>query len=159
MAELVGVDRALVQALNQAAQPQPLRLLVLLVATVLAAGPALLLAVLAVQALRRRDPASLAVVVLAGLGGAAALGLNQLAGHLYFRPRPYWALPVVQAIGGRAGDSSFFSDHTTIAAAATAGCLLLSRRWGWPPPAPPCWSPWGGSPSAPTTPPTWPSPC
>ena len=128
MAELVLVDRALVQALNHAAQPQPLRLLVLLVATVLAAAPALLLAVLAVQALRRRDPAALAMIVLAGLGAAAALGLNQLAGHLYFRPRPYWALPV-QAIGGRAGDSSFFSDHTTIAAAAT-GCLLLSRRWG-----------------------------
>jgi undecaprenyl-diphosphatase len=129
MAELVVVDRALVQALNHAAQPQPLRLLVLVVATVLAAGPVLLLAVLAVQALRRHDPASLAVVVLAGLG-AAALGLNQLAGHLYFRPRPYWALPAVHAIGGRAGDSSFFSDHTTIAAAAATGCLLLARRWG-----------------------------
>jgi hypothetical protein len=44
MAEPVLVDRALVQALNHAAQPQPLRLLVLLVATVLAAVPALLLA-------------------------------------------------------------------------------------------------------------------
>ena len=64
MAELVRVDRALVQALNHAAQPQPLRLLVLLVATVLAAVPALLLAGLAIQALRRRDPASLAVVTL-----------------------------------------------------------------------------------------------
>ena len=31
MAELVVVDRALAQALNHAAQPQPLRLLVLLV--------------------------------------------------------------------------------------------------------------------------------
>jgi hypothetical protein len=89
-----------------------------------------MLAVLAVRAVRQRDPASLAVVIIAGLGGAAALGLNQLAGHLYFRPRPYWALPQVHAIGGRAGDSSFFSDHTTIAAAAAAGCLLLARRWG-----------------------------
>jgi membrane-associated phospholipid phosphatase len=130
MAELAVVDRALVQALNHAAQPQPLRLLILLAATALAAVPALLLAGLAIQALRHRDPASLTVVVLAGLGGAAALGLNQLAGHLYFRPRPYWALPLVHAIGGRAGDSSFFSDHTTIAAAAAAGCLLMSRRWG-----------------------------
>jgi hypothetical protein len=34
------------------------------------------------------------------------------------------------AIGGRAGDSSFFSDHTLVAAAAATGCLLLSRRWG-----------------------------
>jgi hypothetical protein len=73
MAELVGVDRALAQALNHAAQPQPLALLALLVATFLAAGPALLLAVLAIQALRRRDPASLAVVVLTGLGEAAVL--------------------------------------------------------------------------------------
>jgi undecaprenyl-diphosphatase len=130
MAELVVVDQHLVQALNHAAQPQPLRLLVLAAATFLAAAPALLLAVLAVQGLRRRDPASLAVIVLTAVGGAAALGLNQLAGHLYFRPRPYWALPAVHAIGGRAGDSSFFSDHTTIAAAAATGCLLLSRRWG-----------------------------
>jgi undecaprenyl-diphosphatase len=130
MAELVVVDWALVQALNHAAQPQPLRLLVLLAATAMAAGPPLLLAVVAVQGLRRRDPASLAVAVLTAVGGVAALGLNQLAGHLYFRPRPYWALPAVHAIGGRAGDSSFFSDHTTIAAAAATGCLLLSRRWG-----------------------------
>jgi membrane-associated phospholipid phosphatase len=130
MAEGVVVDRALVQALNHAAQPQPLRLLVLLVATVLAAGPALLLAILAVQGLRRRDPASLAVVVLTAVGGAAVLGLNQLAGHLYFRPRPYWALAAVHPIGGRAGDSSFFSDHTTIAAAAATGCLLIAPRWG-----------------------------
>ena len=39
MAELDLVDRALVQALNHDAQPQPLRLLVLATATVLAAGP------------------------------------------------------------------------------------------------------------------------
>jgi hypothetical protein len=74
MTELIVVDRALVQALNHAAQPQPLRLLVLLVATVLAAAPALLLAVLAIQALRRRDPASLAVVALTGLGGPPPWG-------------------------------------------------------------------------------------
>ncbi|HYY78082.1 MAG TPA: hypothetical protein VFD04_02710, partial [Actinomycetes bacterium] len=88
MAELVVWDRALVRALNHAAQPQPLRLLVLLAATALAAGPPLLLAALAVRAVRHRDPTSLAVALLAGLGAAAALGLNQLAGHLYFRPRP-----------------------------------------------------------------------
>ena len=130
MAELVVWDRALVRALNHAAQPQPLRLLVLLAATALAAAPPLLLAALAVRAVRHRDPTSLAVALLAGLGGAAALALNQLAGHLYFRLRPYWALPTVHAIGGRAGDSSFFSDHTTIAAAAATGCLLIARRWG-----------------------------
>jgi hypothetical protein len=28
------------------------------------------------------------------------------------------------------GDSSFFSDHTTIAAAAATGCLLIAPRWG-----------------------------
>lgn len=64
MAELVAVDRALVQVLNHAARPQPLCLLILVAATILAAAPALVLAVLAVQALRRRDPAALAVVVL-----------------------------------------------------------------------------------------------
>jgi membrane-associated phospholipid phosphatase len=159
MAELVLVDRALVQALNHAAQPQPFRVLVLLAATVRAAAPALLLAILAVQALGGRDLASLAVVVLAGLGGAAALGLNQLAGHLYFRPRPYWALPAVHAIGGRAGDSSFFSDHTLVAAAAATGCLLLSRRWGLAAAGASLLVALGRVAIGPHYPPTWPSPC
>jgi hypothetical protein len=140
MAELVVVDRALVQALNHAAQPQPLRLLILLAATALAAVPALLLAGLAVRALRHLDPASLTMAVLAALGGAAALGLNQLAGHLYFRPRHYWALPAMHAIGARAGDSSF-SPTTPPSPLPPRPAACSSRAAGaLPPPAPPSWS-------------------
>jgi hypothetical protein len=71
MAELVGVDRALAQALNHAAQPQPLALLALLVATFLAAGPALLLAVLGHRPQRR--PAQ-----LVGAAPSHRLGQGQL---------------------------------------------------------------------------------
>jgi hypothetical protein len=52
MAEGVVVDRALVQALNHAAQPQPLRLLALLIASALAAAPALGIFAGCVQAAR-----------------------------------------------------------------------------------------------------------
>jgi PAP2 superfamily len=49
---------------------------------------------------------------------------------LYFRLRPYWALPTVHPIGPRSGSSSFFSTHATLAAAVAVGALLIARRWG-----------------------------
>ncbi|HZD67790.1 MAG TPA: phosphatase PAP2 family protein [Actinomycetes bacterium] len=127
---MLPVDRALVESLNRIAQHQPLRLAALVAATYLVVVPIAILLAVAVMALRRRDTHRLAVAILAGLGAAGALGLNQLAGHLYFRLRPYWGLPAVHAIGSRGGDSSFFSDHATLAAAATVGVLLVNRRWG-----------------------------
>jgi hypothetical protein len=51
----------------------------------------------------------LRLAALGAAGAAGALGLDQLAGHLYFRRRPYWALPTVHPIGPRSGSSSFFS--------------------------------------------------
>ncbi len=125
-----SVDRAIVEFANRAAQHQPQRLAALVAAKYLVVVPIVILLGVAVTALRRRDTHALAVAVLAGLGAAGALGLNQLAGHLYFRLRPYWALPAVHAIGTRGGDSSFFSDHATLVAAASAGALLINRRWG-----------------------------
>src|SRR6266567_3883127 len=59
-------------------------------------------------------------------GRLASLGLRQLVDHLYFRPRPYWALPAVHAIGARRGDSSFFSVEAAIAAALACGLLLAA---------------------------------
>jgi membrane-associated phospholipid phosphatase len=99
-------------------------------ATYLAAVPILAVLGLAVGAVRRRQPHPLSLLVLAALGALAALGGNQLVGHLYFRPRPYWALPAVHAIGARRGDSAFFSVHAAVAAALAAGLLLVARRWG-----------------------------
>ncbi len=123
-------DQALTETLNRAVQHGPPRLLAVVAATWLLAVPVLLLAALAVSALRRRGPHTLALTVL-GLGGAVvALGLRQLVDHLYFRPRPYWALGAVRAIGDRRGDSAFFSRHAAIAAALTLAILLINQRWG-----------------------------
>ena len=123
-------DQALTETLNQAVQHGPSRLLAVVAATWLLAVPVLLLVALAGVAVRRREPHTLALTVL-GLGGAlVALGLRQLVDHLYFRPRPYWALGAVRAIGDRRGDSAFFSRHAAIAAALTLAILLINQRWG-----------------------------
>src|SRR6266487_1475730 len=114
---MLQVDRAIVESLNRIAQHEPLRLAALLAADYLIVVPIAILAGLVVAALRRRDTHALALAALGAAGAAGALGLDQLAGHLYFRLRPYWALPTVHPIGPRAGSSSFFSPHATLAAA------------------------------------------
>jgi len=88
----LDLDRSITQTLNRAAHHQPLRLLAMATANWLLAVPILLLLGLAIGAIRHRDPRRLAPLALAALGAAAAVGLNLLAGHLYFRLRPYWAL-------------------------------------------------------------------
>lgn len=70
------------------------------------------------------------MLVPATLGALAAVGLNLLVGHLYFRARPYWALPTVHAIGARRGESAFFSVYAAVAAALAGGLLLVARRLG-----------------------------
>jgi len=127
---LLDVDRSITEALNRAVQHQPLRLLALAAASWLLAVVAVLLVGLAITAIRRRDSRRLALLALAALGAAAAVGLNLLVGHLYFRLRPYWALPTVHPIGARRGDSSFFSAHAAAPAALAVGLLGASRRWG-----------------------------
>jgi membrane-associated phospholipid phosphatase len=124
------LDQSIAEFANRIAQHQPARLLALAAATWLLAVPLLALLWLAVAAIRRRQPQTLTVLVLAIVGALAAFGLHQLVDHLYFRPRPYWALPAVHAIGARRGDSSFFSLEAAIAAALAAGLLLAARRWG-----------------------------
>jgi hypothetical protein len=121
---------SLARSLNRIAQHQPWRLLGAISARCLVVVPVVILVVLAVGAWRRRDTQALAILVLAAAGCAAALAVNQGIGHLFFRLRPYWALPAVHAIGTRNGDSSFYSDHTTLTAGAAAGIWLVSRRWG-----------------------------
>src|SRR6266702_5043221 len=121
------VDRAIVESLNRIAQHEPLRLAALLAADYLIVVPIAILVGLVVAALRRRDTHALA---LAALGAAGALGLDQLAGHLYFRQRPVGAQPTVHPIGPRSGSSSFFSPTPP-----------------WRPPWRParCWSPAAGA--------------
>jgi membrane-associated phospholipid phosphatase len=123
-------DQWIVEFANRIAQHQPGRLLALLAATWLPAVPFLLLLWLAVAAIRRRQAPTVSLLALAAVGALASFGLHQLVDHLYFRPRPYWALPAVHAIGARRGDSSFFSLEAAIAAALACGLLLAARRWG-----------------------------
>jgi membrane-associated phospholipid phosphatase len=123
-------DHSIAEFANRIAQHQPGRLLAQAAATWLLAVPLLALLWLAVAAIRRRQAATVSVLTLTVVGALASLGLRQLVDHLYFRPRPYWALQAVHAIGARRGDSSFFSIEAAIAAALACGLLLAARRWG-----------------------------
>src|SRR6266516_6092117 len=127
---MAALDRSAAEFVNRLAQHQPGRLFALVAATWLLAVPLLALLWLAVGAIRRREPQTITLLALAAVGALAAFGLHQLVDHLYFRPRPYWALPAVHAIGDRRGDSSFFSMEAAIAAAVAYGLLLAARRWG-----------------------------
>lgn len=83
------------------------------------------------------DPARLSghmTLLLAVIGAVIALGLNILAGHLLYEPRPFISHPtVVHMLIAHASDASFPSDHTAVAFAiatvlVAAGLLLARRR-------------------------------
>jgi len=124
------VDRNVVVWLNHASRHQPVRALAVLSAKYLAAVPPVLLIGVFVWAFLRRDTQGMARAGLAALGAALALGANQVVGQLVTRGRPYSVLASVHAIGSRSGDSSFYSDHSTIAVGTAIGVFLLSRRLG-----------------------------
>lgn len=107
-----------------------MRAVVIVAARYLAAVPPLLLVGLFMWTLWRRDVPAIATAGLAGIGAGLALGANQVLGQFVERTRPYAALASVHAIGTRSADSSFYSDHTTVAVGTALGVLLLSRRWG-----------------------------
>lgn len=124
------IDRNLVRWLNHLSQHQPVRALAVVAAKYLAVAPPLLLVALFLVALWRRDVPAVAKGGLAGVGAGLALAANQFVGHLVDRTRPYNALASVHAIGARSTDSSFYSDHTTLAVGTALGVFLLSRRLG-----------------------------
>jgi len=126
----VTLDRNIVRWLNHASQNQPLRALAILAAKYLAVVPPLLLIGVFLWAFSRRDTRTMATAGLAGLGAALALGANQLVGQIVTRSRPYSVLVSVHAIGSRNGDSSFYSDHTTVAVGTAIGEYLVARRLG-----------------------------
>src|SRR5262249_40036124 len=73
-------------------------------------------------------------LVEAGFGAllalALGLGLNQVIGPLWFRSRPYAALPAIQPLLPPSPDPSFPSDHATAALALTAVVLPFLPRLG-----------------------------
>lgn len=69
------------------------------------------------------------LVLYALLTAAIALGLNQVIGHLWMRPRPFMAHRVTLLIAG-SRDSSFPSDHATLGFGLAMPVLLRRRDWG-----------------------------
>jgi undecaprenyl-diphosphatase len=71
-------------------------------------------------------------VVAAGFSASLALGVAQIANHLWARPRPYIAHPGdVHLFIPASADTSFPSDHATAAFAIAMAIFLRSRRAGW----------------------------
>lgn len=126
---MAHVDVPVVQHLNAIADTSLLRPLVVASAEYFVAVPVTLLAGLGLVALWRRRTPALASLVVTGIGGAFALGLNKFANTVWFRPRPYNAIANVHALVPKAADSSFFSDHATVVAACAVGVALLAWRW------------------------------
>ena len=67
--------------------------------------------------------------LIAGISALIALGLGQIVGAVFPRQRPYLAHHVTQLIS-HSVDTSFPSDHTTMAFAVTAGVFAFNRRAG-----------------------------
>ncbi|GAA2755513.1 phosphatase PAP2 family protein [Actinopolymorpha rutila] len=76
------------------------------------------------------DLSKVAAALWAPVGTLVAVGLNQPIVNGVHEARPYTALPHVLVLVSRSTDSSFPSDHATMAGAVTAGLFLVSRRLG-----------------------------
>ncbi|HVC82926.1 MAG TPA: phosphatase PAP2 family protein [Chloroflexota bacterium] len=98
-------------------------------------GPYILLALIALlwllpspntpRGLERR------LVLYAVLTAAVALGINQIIGHLWLRPRPFVAHPDhIRLLVTEAHDSSFPSDHAALGFGLAFPILLGRRDWG-----------------------------
>jgi undecaprenyl-diphosphatase len=77
-----------------------------------------------------RFPKGRAELLLGVLAAIAALALNLVIGHLYYRARPFLVLDV-RPLLPEAVDSSLFSDHLAIAGAAIASLFAARRTFGW----------------------------
>jgi len=124
------VDDRIVRALNHWFAQGALRAdlaRVLSIAPLIAIGA---LAALAWFADWGRAPERRAVLLIGAVGAVLALAVNLGLGHLYFRPRPFLALPTIHPLLPKNADSSMYSDHLSIAGALTASLVLTRRRLG-----------------------------
>ncbi|MGH2388374.1 MAG: phosphatase PAP2 family protein [Chloroflexota bacterium] len=69
------------------------------------------------------------LVLYALLTATVALGINQVIGHIWIRPRPFVAHHVTLLIVA-SHDSSFPSDHAALGFGLALPVLLRSRAWG-----------------------------
>jgi undecaprenyl-diphosphatase len=66
---------------------------------------------------------------LAGCSTLVAMGLGQLIGMAYPRPRPYDTYPI-HLLVPRVHDTSFPSDHAIVGFAVAVGVMMVNRRAG-----------------------------
>jgi undecaprenyl-diphosphatase len=96
-------------------------------------GPYIMLALMALLWLLPRPtvPRGLErrLVVYAGITAAFALGMNQILGHTWDRPRPFLAHQVTLLITA-SHDSSFPSDHAALGFGLALPVLMARRDWG-----------------------------
>jgi len=69
-------------------------------------------------------------VIYAVLATLIALFVNQIIGHIYFRPRPFSA-HIVTLLLDKSLDPSFPSDHATGGFALALTILWKNRKFGW----------------------------
>lgn len=71
------------------------------------------------------------VAIYAGAAALVALAVSYVIGLAWYRPRPFVADPtLVHALVAHANDSSFPSDHATLAFAIALGLWSLGPAWG-----------------------------
>jgi len=126
-----SVDYGLLQAINGLAGRNALA--DTLMKAVASLGPLVLLALLGLIWFLPRPTAPRAAerraVLYALLAAAIGLGINQIIGHLWARPRPGVGHATTQLLGG-SSDPSFPSDHATLAFGLALPVLLMFYRWG-----------------------------
>lgn len=96
---------------------------------VLAKYSPVVLAILLVGLWLTWRPRDQRLAFLAGAASLLALGIGQLVGMAFPRPRPYLVHHVLLLVP-HAPDTSFPSDHATLAFAVAATLWHLDRRWG-----------------------------
>lgn len=125
---MLALNQALFLWLNAPAEaPKPIVDFALAVAIWLVAiVPVLLVALWIWGPVRNR-----AGLIVTALAAAAALGINQLLGLLWYEPRPFM-VHVGRTLMAHAPDNSFPSDHATLMLTVAFG-LMTTRaapRWG-----------------------------
>lgn len=121
-----GIDYTLFQAVNGlAGQSQALDAFMVATAKYAPIIYALALAALWLTWAPKNQRAAL----IAGISALVALGLGQIVGHIFPRDRPYLAHHVSLLIT-HSPDTSFPSDHTTLAFAVAAAVWVFNRRAG-----------------------------
>jgi undecaprenyl-diphosphatase len=89
-----------------------------------------LLFIIAWFALPRREEEKRHALVVSVAGGVIALLINLVIGTIWFRPRPFVAMPhQVNHIAPHANDSSFPSDHTSGSFGFTSASFGRAARW------------------------------